>query len=345
MKPPIIVIDALDECDDRELMKEFIEAVIYAVPDGHRLPLRILITSRVEEHIQEALETPAAISAVHRLSLTDFDASSDIHSFFCQRLSALHHSKRRLMKDVLRPWPSPWDLHTLVQNSQGSFLFATILTDLIGARGLPQDNLQMALTAEDGLDPLYTQVLEAAPRDHNFMWVIGAVMLLEEPIQIVFLAHLLQLRPADIVQTLTGMQSVLIIPDRDNQPIRLLHTSLRDFLTSPERSHHFFIYPQVQHLWIVANCLRVLMIGQTDDIFYGDREEYACSHWCHHLERGMTLAGEDLPALIMKFRLVDLLKEFMSTSMDIWLNTSLWLGRKQLDSLRSAIRELEVGHL
>ena len=217
---------------------------------------------------------------VHHLSLTqaEFDARPDIRSFFQQRLSALYYKKRRtVMRDVSLPWPFPNNLDSFANKSDGSFLFATILISLIGARGLPQDNLKMALTAEDGLDLLYAQVLTDALPDDNvdqdkFQRVIGTVMLLTEPISIAFQAHILQLRSVDIVQTLIGLQSVLMIPDRDDQPIRLFHTSLRDFLISPMRSRAFFIHPQVQHLWIAVDCLRVLTEWPRADIFYGTRE-------------------------------------------------------------------------
>ena len=343
---PIIVLDALDECDDRDSMKEFIEGIIGIFHDDHRLPLRILITSRVEEHIQDALETSAARSAVHPLSLTDFDARRDIRSFFEGHLSSLYDQKRRVMRGVPRPWPSLRDLDSLVRKSDGSFLFATILITLIGARGtVPQDNLQKALTAEDGLDPLYRQVFADALRDDNFAPVIGTVMLLSEPIPIAFLAHLLRLRSADVVQTLTGVQSVLMIPGRDDQPILLFHTSLRDFLTSPVRSQDYFIHPQVRHLWIAADCLRVITKRPTDDIFYADREEYACLNWCHHLERGVTLGGKDLPRVLEEIRLGDILNNFAAEAMDIWLNTSLFIGHRQLGNLRSAISKIKVGHM
>jgi len=50
-KLAVIVIDALDECDDKDLMAEFIEVVIGAFQANRRLPFRVVFTSRVEEHI------------------------------------------------------------------------------------------------------------------------------------------------------------------------------------------------------------------------------------------------------------------------------------------------------
>ncbi|KAG5650811.1 hypothetical protein H0H81_010961 [Sphagnurus paluster] len=45
----IIIIDALDECDDKDQMKAFIDAIIHIFQTKLKLHLRILITSRVEE--------------------------------------------------------------------------------------------------------------------------------------------------------------------------------------------------------------------------------------------------------------------------------------------------------
>ena len=339
-KKLIIVIDALDECDDKGLMREFIEGVIRTFQEIHGLRLRVIITSRVEEHIQETLGTPAALSVVHRLSLPDFDARDDIRAFFHSRLSTLYYERYLVMRGVSWPWPSESDLNSLVAKSDGSFLFASTLIDHISSRdGLPQDNLRKALMAEGGLDPLYARILAGARRDNNFEGVIGTVMLLRKPIPIVFLAHLLQLRSADIVQTFLGLQSILMIPGGDDEAIELFHTSLRDFLTSPGRSPDFSIDLPARHCLIVADCLRVIAVRPTDGFFYGDREMYACLNWCHHFQQGVSngLGGDDLSGLM------SCLMDFASKCVDCWVNTSLNEGVRQLKVLRSVISELKVG--
>jgi hypothetical protein len=60
----VIVIDALYECDDKMFMSELIEIIISACDKDRGMPLRILITSRVE-HIRQKLDTSAAHSVVH----------------------------------------------------------------------------------------------------------------------------------------------------------------------------------------------------------------------------------------------------------------------------------------
>ena len=323
-------------------MKHFIEAIISAFRENDRLQLRILITSRVEEHIRETLETSASRSVVHRLSLGDFNARADIRAFFQSRLSTIYEKRRRVMEDLSPQWPSQSDLDFLVKKSDGSFLWATTLIKLVDGQGFPEDNLRKAFTAKEGLDGLYAQVLTDAPRDENFDRVINTIMLLAEPIPIVFLAHLLELRPKDIVQASLGLQSILMIPGSDDEPIRLFHTSLRDFLTSPERSHDLYINPSARHLFIAANCLRVLANRPTDDIFCGDREMYPCFHWCHHFVRGVTEAGEDLPSLLSQMSLMSLLTDFVSESLDVWVNTSLLRWGEHIYALGPVVSDLRV---
>lgn len=47
----IIVIDGLDECDDKPAMAEFIAAVVDMFLGNPQLPLRVFVTSRIEEHV------------------------------------------------------------------------------------------------------------------------------------------------------------------------------------------------------------------------------------------------------------------------------------------------------
>lgn len=156
-------------------MRLFIEAIIRAFQGNPELHLRILITSQVEEHIQGTLETSVASSVVHRLSLQDIDARDDIRAFLQSRLFFVRQKKHHFMQTD-HQWPSMQDLNSLIEKSQGSFLVAKTLISLIDARGHPEDNLRKALTAEGGLDKLYTQVLANAPRDNAFWHIIGTII-------------------------------------------------------------------------------------------------------------------------------------------------------------------------
>ncbi|KIM72955.1 hypothetical protein PILCRDRAFT_15647 [Piloderma croceum F 1598] len=240
--PMIIFIDALDECDDKELMAEFIEIVADAYRGNRRLPLRVFFTSRVEEHLRKKLEAPTAHSVIYHLALQDFDAANDIRKFFQHQFATIYEENCRLMRNVPRPWPSHTDLQALVEKASGSFIFAFTLINFIDD-GQPHRKLPVALSAHAGLDPLYAQVLSAAPCSHEFERVMGTILLLTSNMSVTALGHLLQLDPADILEALLGIQSILMIPGDDDQPVQLFHTSLRDFLTSKPRLGGFFINP------------------------------------------------------------------------------------------------------
>jgi hypothetical protein len=140
---------------------------------------------------------------------------------------------------------------------------------------------------------------------------------------------------------LLGLQSILMIPGNDDGAIQLFHTSLRDFLISPLRSCNFFIDPPACHLVIAANCLRVIAVHPREDIFYSQKEMYACLNWCHHLKQGV-IGVDNLPNSPTMVSLMSRVRDFASQSIGCWVNTSLDEGHSQLYMLESAISELRV---
>lgn len=346
-KSMVIVIDALDECDDKALMAEFIGVLIDVFHENRHLPLRVIVTSRVEEHIRQILDTPAASSVTHHLSLQGFDARPDIRQFFRFAFSTIYAENSPVMRNVPLPWPSQSDLDTLTEKSDGLFIFAIALVNMIRSEGNPPpDNLQRALTADAGLYTLYAKVLSDSVHNDNFERVIGTIMLLRSPLPITFLGHLLQLRAEHIVQSLLGIQSILKIPENDDQPIQLLHTSLRDFLTSQDSQPHsgkFFIDPPHRHFFITIDCL-VAMMQPTEDIVYGGGLKYAGMNWCYHIHQSLVKGMSDhWVSSSWAFLMNGLRNFFVSWSLGIWINTLISEGwKKPLYHLKSALSILKV---
>jgi len=206
--------------------------------------------------------------------------------------------------------------------------------------------LQEALAAEAGLDTLYSQVLSDAHRDDNFDRVIGTVTVLRHAMSITSLAQLLRLQSEEIVQTLLGVQSILMIPGDDNQSIQLFHTSLRDFLTSQPRSKQFFIDPPTRHFSITIDCLSIIAVRPEKGIFYGEVQKYACFNWCYHLHQILVNAGDHTFEPLLEGALLRRLKDFVSQSLDFWVNTILSDGyKKHMDVLDSVILALVVSNI
>jgi len=249
------------------------------------------------------------------------------------------------MQYVLLPWPSNSGLEALVEMASGSPTLAFTLINFVNDRGdLPHRKLLVALNAHAGLDPLYTQVLSSTHHNHNFECIIGTIMLLRAPLSISLLGDLLQLQTEAILDALLGTQPILMIPEDDNQPVQLFHTSLRDFLTTQSRSGGFFIDPTTHHITITANCLEVMNALPGDDVFHGEIQEYACNNWCCHFYLALREGGHNF-FNSLSGSLVACIMDFVSQSFDFWFNTLICSGQwpNMLEVLHSIVLLLEVG--
>ncbi|TFK35008.1 hypothetical protein BDQ12DRAFT_579518, partial [Crucibulum laeve] len=245
---PLVVIDALDECNDKQSMSTFIEAITTICSNpGFRLPFRLILTSRVEEHIQEQFNNPITQSIINHLSLQKFDATNDIKLYLETQLSAVYTIKKHLMVDVLHPWPSFSDLQQLSKNVAGSFIIASTLVEFIKTeKDTPQRKLEIALNMTNGLDPVYKQVITDTLKENKALQqkelqilelVLAVIVILAEPLSIAALGKLLNVKASSIAYVLLGLQAILLIPENDHdEPVKLFHTSLRDYLCAKERS-------------------------------------------------------------------------------------------------------------
>ena len=337
-KPMVIVIDALDECDDKESVLEFVQR-LFELQKMHRLPFRVLVASRVEGHIQNIDS-----SAAHVIALQDFNAHADIQAFFRQSFATLYQENHLVLRS--QPFPSNDDFDALATKCGGLFIFAVTLMRFIkNSEGRPLHRLKAALAVQTGLDPLYKQIVSAVPQNDCFKQVLGTIILLRHPIPITSVAVLIQLEPADIVESLLGLQSVLIIPGRDDLSVRLFHASLRDFFVDKDRSGALYIDPLRGHFYITINCLTVMSMGPRDGIFYSQEQQYASQNWLYHCLRIVTLAGGDgLSHPLFSSSFMDCLINFSSYHLDHWINT-LVLDKQwetMLEMLQSMLSELQV---
>ena len=341
----VIAIDALDECDDRQMMGDFIDIVIRAFRD-RRLPLRFFFTSRVEEHIQNKFEAAPAFAATYSLALQNFDADSDIRTFFQSHFSTIYEEKHRFMRYITLPWPSPSVFDDLVLRSAGSFIFAFTLVNFVNdGTDLPHRKLEAALQSHTGLDPLYSQVLQIAPRSPHFSRIINAVITVLEPLSIMDMSCLFQIETGDIIHALQGVQSILIVPENDELPVRPFHTSLRDFLNTSIRSKDFFINPSIRHLDIVMDCLAVMTVHSNDEFYKGRGLKFAARSWCHHLLMALEEDSSTDHFVSQCCAFMTNLTAFVSQSFDSWINCMIFQTRvgAALKDLDLVIQNAEVG--
>lgn len=142
--PKVIVVDALDQCDGEDCVKDLITLLADGCRDN-RLPLRFCLTGQAEDWIQALFEDSPVGRMTYFLALEEFDAHDDIRTFFQVQLRSW-----RSMRNGPRPWPSSLDLDRLVAKSSGLFIIASTIVKFVNdGSDLPHQRLQTALEMND----------------------------------------------------------------------------------------------------------------------------------------------------------------------------------------------------
>jgi hypothetical protein len=282
-----IVIDGLDEYDGRDgrvPLKRLISLLVDGSPDC--FPFRFLLTSRPEAYIREIFDIPSIHKKTHHLALQDFKSRHEVYNYLRSELLEVQR-KRKLPEN----WLLKDDLEKLSERSDGLYIYAiTLIRFIDNEYDPPQQRLQDAVGAHNGVDCLYDQVLRVAQKYSNFDPVFGAIMSLCQPLAIDTTTQLLQ---RDIRQALRGCLSILIIPDRDGDYIRPYHASLQDYLVDPDRSKNHFLDPVKHNRFLMGSCVGLITAKLESDSGYEESFRYASRYWCHHFRFGLSSARND----------------------------------------------------
>jgi len=274
----LIVIDALDECQDKEPASALLSILSRYV---ERIPfVKFFITGRPEPRIRsgfrlESLRPHTDVLKLHEVQPSSVD--SDIKLFLKTRFAEI--SKNRSDCNFEEDWPGAYYIDILSRKAAGLFIYASTVVKFISSPlHLPDERLHLVYSlrqdtsheGRSGIDLLYTQVLEQAfhdvdSHDHElhsrFKSVVGTIVLIFRPLSINTLSDLLSndCTPPRISTSLRTLHSVLLVPDSTEDPVRVIHKSFPDFLTNPGRctDNRFFIDP-LTHKEILLSCLNVM---------------------------------------------------------------------------------------
>jgi hypothetical protein len=142
-----------------------------------------------------------------------------------------------------------------------------------------------------------------------FQDIIGSIVLVESPLSIASLAHLLQVPQEEVKCRLDSLHSVLSVADSEDALIKLLHLSFREFLVDPQKQGKslFWVDERYVHKKLASRCLK-LMFGPSGlhqdmcslsvpGVLRSEIDEgtvtrslppelqYACRYWVHHLKQ------------------------------------------------------------
>lgn len=278
--PLVIVIDALDESaspKDRRKLLWLLSKRLDELPGN----IRFILTSRPEDDIMATLGTARYVS---HLSMSDIHPSStisDIASFISSRLVGIDGQPLRLF--------APEHHRHLARKSEGLFQWAAVVCETI----MHGNEMDYYLSDEDMLsqyarfsalstDPMSSGVLDELYRDillrifpssltlnrrdesiylQAFRQLLGHVLAVGEPLSANSLFQLLHFSEHEkrIAMTMLRRLGALLTGVHDmNTPIRLLHSSFRDFLCDPSASEAYYIDPDALHPIFVLNCFKTL---------------------------------------------------------------------------------------
>ena len=307
----VVVVDALDECKDDESSSAFLSVLgrfVKQIPG-----VKFFITGRPEPRIKTGFRLPLLVELTDVFVLHDVPPSLVNDDF---RLFLKHE-----LSEVAEGWPSEEHTDLLCHRAAGLFVYAALTVRFLKDNLLiPKTQLDAILklpesTAPEGktsLDSLYTSILQAAFGKGNadiysmVRTTIGAVVLVVNPLPPPAIAELVALDPEQVMWFLRLIQSLLILGEEPNQPVKTFHKSFPDFITDPSRCADPRFYISLGHLHseLATNCLRIMNGGLERDLLslpeyalnsevedlntkINDRVsialQYACRSWHNHL--------------------------------------------------------------
>jgi type II secretory pathway predicted ATPase ExeA len=304
----MIIIDALDECDQENDIRTILQ-LLFQLQEVKSVYLRILLTSRPELPIRLGFRKSNSHQDLVLHELPKPVIEHDIRLYLEDKFANIREERSFLN------WPGDEAINELVRMSTPLFIFAATAYRFINGGRHPKRQLQkflasQAATSASQMDKIYLPVLNQLMRSdgddptevlQEFQDIIGTIILLATPLSIISLARLLNLTEEDIHEFLDPLHSVLNISTKEDAPIRILHLSFRDFLINT--TSVFRVDEKETHQKIVFHCLRVmesLKQNICDLSSYGIQRaninnqiinkhlsadlKYSCRYWVHHFQ-------------------------------------------------------------
>jgi hypothetical protein len=313
----VIVIDALDECEQEDDIRVILR-LLPQVQKSNSVQLRFLLTSRPELPIRLGFK---GITDEHQdLILHEIPKpvlERDISLFLEHRLLNIRQESLERGRELSPDWPGDDNITTLVTMSIPLFIFAaTVCRIFEDPQWHPTDSLREILahrSDNSNLDGTYLPVLNRLLIDQNgtkkkklieeYRKVIGTILILEAPFSVVSLSRLTGLPKESIRVRLDSLHSVLSIPNDETKPVRQFHLSFRDFLLDLDTRDKtpLWIDGKEMHKFLTAQCLNVMQHSlrknicnlpgdgiQRSDIhsinhYLPPELQYSCRYWAQHL--------------------------------------------------------------
>ncbi|KAK6334975.1 hypothetical protein TWF718_010416 [Orbilia javanica] len=313
-KALVLVIDALDECGDGEIVGRLIDFLGRLAEVD--LNIRIFITSRPEAPIKAGFND---LKDIHKdISLHDIQESTirdDILAFIRSEFDKIRKNRK-----LGGSWPGDSTIVTLTDMTVPLFISAATLCRFIGDRKfsvherlenvLRLRNSSFASKLDQTYRPIFKQILadadetERAELIQGFQEIIGTIVLLESPLGLDSLSVFLKRDVDQLRCLLDQFHSVIKIPDDPATPVQIYHLSFRDYLLDSNNKGRWFHIDAPKGDWEVGvGCLQVLSNALKPDIcnlvhpgtkvqsidssvrerYIKPEVSYSCQYWVYHV--------------------------------------------------------------
>jgi len=359
----VVVIDALDECDNDANIRLILQ-LLAEVRSLKRARLRVFLTSRREVPIRYGYyQLPES----ERFDLVLHDifpliVEHDISIFF-------EYNLRNEEDDQDADWPGAEVINILVKKACGLFIWAATACRFISEGPFGDERLRTLLdggtsaaeTPEEHLNGIYKTVLQNSIKPSfsqqdkdkfcsTLRYILGSIAVLFSPLSVDSLSRLLVTPKRMVDRILKDLYAILDIPKEPIRPLRLHHPSFRDFLLNQKRCGdlNLWVDEKQAHQTLADNCIRLMSTSLKQDICGLDAPgvhisevdssrveqclapevQYACLYWVEHLQKsGIQLHDYDQ------------VHQFLQTHFLHWLEALSWMRRTSEGIV--AIRNLE----
>ncbi|CAE7063802.1 unnamed protein product [Rhizoctonia solani] len=333
----VVVIDALDECDDNYSVRLLLDVLLKF---AEQLPLKFFVASRPEPIIRDRMMCQGGSSRyiVHLHDIEQSIVEEDIKKYLTEALSPM------------KPPPSQAQIELLAKRSRNLFIYAATVVRYIYPDDLTVDSssrLELMLDAVgpsngmsddryEALDLLYTTVLSAALESRlthdekdRVRRVLWTVVCAREPIPAATIGLLATLTEDQVMSALQLLRSVVHVPENSSL-ISPLHASFPEYMLAESRSKRFHCNESKSNETLAHRCFEVMgselrfnICALESSYFTDDKVQdlearvarcisptlsYACRYWSSHLR---PAPKNDATG--------DLLVDFLSNRLLFWM--------------------------
>ncbi|KDR74699.1 hypothetical protein GALMADRAFT_1334057, partial [Galerina marginata CBS 339.88] len=239
----VVVVDGLDECEDRNTQVKILNAISKSLQQ-HHLPFIFLIASRPEPDIRGAF----GFGFLNQISIRnplddDYLPSEDIRLFLLNKFAEIKES-HPFRAQIPPIWPSDNALWTIVNKSSGQFIYASTVVKFVqSTRHRPHQRLEIILGIRPTqnempfaeLDALYMQIFSSVVNPDSALQIIALHLFSAIPYSVCGMENFLLLDAGDISVLLCDLTSLVAVEDDDRldglrRALHIFHASLVDFL-------------------------------------------------------------------------------------------------------------------